>query len=32
MSTHGTISMFEKQGFETVAPFGSSNVTMRRTV
>jgi GNAT superfamily N-acetyltransferase len=32
MSTHGTISMFEKQGFGTVAPFGSSNVSMRRTV
>ena len=32
MSTHGTVSMFEKQGFETVAPFGSSNVLMRRIV
>jgi GNAT superfamily N-acetyltransferase len=32
MSTHGTISMFEKQGFETVAPFGSSNMLMRRIV
>ena len=32
MSTHGTASMFAKQGFETVAPFGSSNVLMRRIV
>jgi ribosomal protein S18 acetylase RimI-like enzyme len=32
MSTHGTVSMFEKQGFEMVAPFGNSNVLMRRTV
>jgi GNAT superfamily N-acetyltransferase len=32
MSTHGTVSMFEKQGFETVAPFGSSNVLMRSIV
>jgi GNAT superfamily N-acetyltransferase len=32
MSTHGTISMFEKHGFKTVAPFGGSNVLMRRTV
>ena len=26
----GTVSMFEKQGFEVVAPFGRSNVLMRR--
>ncbi len=28
----GTVSMFEKEGFETVAPFGESNVLMRRTI
>jgi len=26
----GTVSMFRKQGFEVVAPFGKSNVLMRR--
>ncbi|MFL6350541.1 MAG: GNAT family N-acetyltransferase [Bryobacteraceae bacterium] len=35
-STHGTVSMFEKQGFKVVAPFGrtrfSSHVLMRRRV
>jgi ribosomal protein S18 acetylase RimI-like enzyme len=35
-STHGTVSMFEKAGFRTVAPFGStrfsSHVLMRRGV
>jgi GNAT superfamily N-acetyltransferase len=35
-STHGTASMFEKAGFKTVAPFGSTrystHVLMRRTV
>ena len=35
-STHGTASMFEKEGFETVATFGrtrfSTHVLMRRTV
>ena len=31
-STHGTASMFEKQGFKAVAPFGGTNVLMRRTV
>jgi GNAT superfamily N-acetyltransferase len=35
-STHGTASMFAKQGFKPVAPFGStrfsSHVLMRRTV
>lgn len=31
-STHGTMSMFKKQGFKTVGPFGNSNVVMRRTV
>jgi GNAT superfamily N-acetyltransferase len=35
-STHGTVSMFEKQGFKVVAPFGStrfsSHVLMRRSV
>lgn len=28
----GTVSMFEREGFRTVAPFGKSNVLMRRTV
>jgi len=35
-STHGTASMFEKQGFKVVAPFGSTrfstHVLMRRAV
>jgi GNAT superfamily N-acetyltransferase len=35
-STHGTASMFAKEGFEVVAPFGSTrfstHVLMRRTV
>jgi GNAT superfamily N-acetyltransferase len=35
-STHGTASMFEKAGFKTVAPFGStrfsSHVLLRRTI
>lgn len=28
----GTVSMFRRQGFEVVAPFGKSNVVMRRTI
>lgn len=28
----GTVSMFQREGFEIVAPFGESNVVMRRTV
>ena len=28
----GTLSMFKKEGFEVVAPFGKSNVLVRRTV
>ena len=28
----GTVSMFRKQGFKVVAPFGKSNVVMRRTI
>jgi ribosomal protein S18 acetylase RimI-like enzyme len=32
VSTHGTVSMFEKAGFEVVGPFGNINVLMRRTV
>jgi ribosomal protein S18 acetylase RimI-like enzyme len=28
----GTASMFKRQGFEVVAPFGKSNVLMRRTI
>ena len=32
VSTHGTVSMFRKQGFRKVAPFGRRNVLMRRSV
>jgi len=32
VSTHGTVSMFRKQGFKRVAAFGQRNVLMRRTV
>jgi len=32
VSTHGTVSMFERQGFKAVAPFGIFNVLMRRMV
>lgn len=32
VSTHGTVSMFRKQRFTEVAPFGKRNVLMRRTV
>jgi GNAT superfamily N-acetyltransferase len=36
VSTHGTVSMFEKEGFKVVAPFSSTkfqtNVLMRRSV
>jgi GNAT superfamily N-acetyltransferase len=32
VSTHGTVSMFEREGFKPVAPFGRLNVLMRRTV
>lgn len=28
----GTVSMFRKEGFKVVAPFGKSNVVMRRTI
>lgn len=28
----GTVSMFQKEGFETVAPFGKSNLLMRRVI
>lgn len=28
----GTVSMFEREGFRVVAPFGKSNVLMRKTV
>lgn len=28
----GTVSMFQREGFKTVAPFGKSNVIMRRTI
>ncbi len=32
VSTHGTVSMFRKQGFKQVKQFGPRNVLMRRTV
>jgi GNAT superfamily N-acetyltransferase len=32
VSTHGTVPMFEKEGFKAIAPFGSINVLMRRSV
>jgi ribosomal protein S18 acetylase RimI-like enzyme len=32
VSTHGTVSMFERQGFKAVAPFGILNMLMRRMV
>lgn len=28
----GTVSMFQKEGFKVVAPFGKSNVVMRRSI
>jgi len=28
----GTVSMFQKEGFKTVAPFGKNNVVMRRKI
>ncbi len=28
----GTVSMFQKEGFKIVAPFGKTNVVMRRTI
>ena len=31
-STHGTVAMFEKQGFQPVCPFGRLNVLMRKTI
>jgi GNAT superfamily N-acetyltransferase len=30
VSTHGTVSMFKKQGFKEVGPYGSRNVVMRK--
>jgi ribosomal protein S18 acetylase RimI-like enzyme len=32
VSTHGTSSIFEQEGFKAIAPFGHLNVLMRRTV
>lgn len=32
MSTHGTVSMFKKAGFKRIAPFGNTNVVMRKTI
>lgn len=31
-STHGTLSMFQKQGFKVVGPFGLNNVVVCKTV
>jgi ribosomal protein S18 acetylase RimI-like enzyme len=31
-STHGTLSMFEKQGFKVVGPYGLNNVLVRKIV
>ncbi len=32
VSTHGTVSMFKKHGFQEVAPWGNKNVLMRRMI
>jgi ribosomal protein S18 acetylase RimI-like enzyme len=32
MSTHGTVSMFKKAGFKRAAPFGDTNVVMRKKI
>ncbi len=32
MSTHGTVSMFKEAGFKRVAPFGNTNVAMRKKI
>lgn len=32
VSTHGTVSMFARQGFMKIAPWGNRNVLMRRTL
>jgi len=32
MSTHGTVSMFAKQGFKKIAAYGNANVVMRKRV
>jgi GNAT superfamily N-acetyltransferase len=32
MSTHGTVSMFTRAGFKRVAPFGNTNVVMRKKI
>ena len=32
MSTHGTVSMFAKQGFKKIAAYGNTNVVMRKRV
>lgn len=32
VSTHGTVSMFQKQGFKIIAPFGRRNVLVRRRI
>ena len=32
VSTHGTVSMFAKQGFKRLGPFGPTNILMRRVI
>ena len=32
MSTHGTVSMFQKHGFETIGAYGAANVVMRKKI
>jgi ribosomal protein S18 acetylase RimI-like enzyme len=32
MSAHGTVSMFKKVGFKSVAPFGNTNIAMRKAI
>jgi GNAT superfamily N-acetyltransferase len=32
VSTHGTVSMFQKHGFKIIAPFGRRNMLMRRKI
>ena len=32
VSTHGTVSMFEKEGFKIIGPYGPTNVVMRRMI
>jgi GNAT superfamily N-acetyltransferase len=32
VSTHGTLPMFERQGFDVVGPYGLNNVVVRKTI